>query len=163
MSSQFPEGTSNPKSSNEYTLILRQVLMGAKVMPGYLRFVACQTTQKRTVPSGPRRNTAPRAFPGENWKLTLGSGPSTFTPNVTCASTWFPKKATFAQDLVRWQPVTRMISSIWSIPSPSFRAKASQLSICFTIHHLKSPCARVSSRQAVTGRDNTAAPRVLLY
>jgi hypothetical protein len=93
----------------------------------------------------------------------LGSGPSTLTPNDTCELAWFPKKAMFAQDFVRSQPVTNIISSIRSIPSPSFRAKANQLLICLTIHNLKSPSARVSSRRAVTGKDNTAAPRVLLY
>ena len=68
----------------------------------------------------------------------------------------------FAQDFARSRPVTNMISSIRSIPSPSVWAKANQLSIFFTIHDLKSPIAKVSSLRAVTGRDNTAAPRVQL-
>ena len=41
----------------------------------------------------------------------LALGPSTLTPNEARAPTWFSKKATFVQDLVRSQPVTRMISS----------------------------------------------------
>jgi hypothetical protein len=144
-------------------LILRQVLMGKELCQSCLNSPVDSNGVQRTSPSGPWRNTAPRAFSGENWKVMLGSGLSTLTPNDTCESAWFPKKAMFAQDFVRSQPVTNMISSIRSIPSPSFRAKANQLSICFTIHNLKSPSARVSSRRAVTGRDNTAAPRVLLY
>ena len=121
-----------------------------------------RSAYKRTSPSGPWCNTAPWAFSGENWKVMLGFGFSTLTPNDTCESSSFSKKAMFAQDLVRSQPVTNIISSIRSIPSPSFRAKANQLSMYFTIHNLKSPCERVSSRRAATGRDNTAAPRVLL-
>ena len=117
---------------------------------------------KLTAPSGPWRNTTPREFSGENWKLMAVSGPSTFTPNETCASTWFSKKATFVQDLVRSQPVTRIISSICSIPSLRLRAKANQTSICFTIHCLKSSRERVSSHRADTGRDSTAAPPVPL-
>src|SRR5712675_892563 len=92
----------------------------------------------------------------------LGLSPSpTFTSNDARAWAWLPKKAMLVQDLVRSQPVTRTISSIRSIPSPSRRAKANQWSIFLNIHLPKSPCARVSSRRALSGRHNTAPFRLL--
>ena len=159
---QYPEGAGDTISPDEYTLILRQVLMSKESSQSCLNSSIVSNSVQRTSPSGPWRNTAPRAFQSENWMEVLGSGLPTLTPNDTCESFWVPKKAMFAQDIARSQPVTKTMSSI-SIPSPSLWAKMNQLSICFTIHNLKSPSARVSSRRAVTGKDNTAAPRVLLY
>jgi hypothetical protein len=150
-------------SSDEYTLIFRQVLIDNESCQSCHNLSTDSNGVQRTSPSGPRRNTAPRAFLGQNWKVMPGSGLSTLTPNDTCESAWFPRKAVFTQDFVRSQPVTNMISSIRSIPTPSFRVKANKLSLCFDIHNLKSPSARVSSRRTVTGRDNTAAPRFPLY
>ena len=81
---------------------------------------------------------------------------ATLAPNEICPSSGPPGKATLVQDLVRCVPVTKIISSILLIPSPSCRAQTNQVSMCLIIHSPNSPCAIVFLHLAWIGRDNTA-------
>lgn len=87
---------------------------------------------------------------------TESSRGATLAPNDICPSSGPPGKATLVHDLVRCVPVTRIISSILPIPSPSRRAQANQVSICLMIHSPNCPCAIVFLHLAWIGRDNTA-------
>ena len=81
---------------------------------------------------------------------------ATLAPSKICPSSAPPGKAMLVQDLVRCVPVTKIISPILLIPSPSCRAQVYQVSMCLIIHSPNSPCAIVFLHLAWMGRYNTA-------
>ena len=94
----------------------------------------------RTSPLGPIfTTTPPRICSRENCQLTSDPEIPTRTLNDTCAPFRFSENTILVQDRVRWHPVTRTISSMRSIPSPSDWMKVNQRSICFNIHFPNSP------------------------
>ena len=89
------------KPSNEYTLILRQVLVWTASRQG----ISASIWEKNAVchhtsPLGPQCHAAPAFRPGENLQLILERVAATSTPNDARASAWPPRKAKLAQDLV---------------------------------------------------------------
>lgn len=95
------QALTDAKPSNEYTLILRQVLVWMASCQRWLRVdMGKNVVCRHTSPLGPQCHAAPVLRSGENRQLILEWVAATSTPNDARASAWPPRKATLAQDLV---------------------------------------------------------------
>ena len=143
------------KPSNEYTLILRQVLVWTASRQRYLSVDMGKNAMcHHTSPLGPQCHAAPVLRPGENRQLILEWVAATSTPNDARASGWPPRKATLAQDLVRSVPVTRIISSILSTSTSLSRIHANHWSICLIMKLPFSVTTTIEARHSLFWNGN---------